>query len=312
MPLTYAGTLLLPVPKLSGDEIDEITVDNVADGSGTATITFEEAGGGTNFGEIDLADVPANHLVDIKILYTAVGDMSNANNAFVADADLVSLRLTIPAEFPAPDEDASSGENRFISVTGSGLNSDWVRADHLEIFGHEVRVKNVLAAEDSEIEIDYTDVITPRYIGRSSRIPHRNSRQRQARDSDRSLQPLGTDKSSPDPEKNEISPQVTIGPVLSGSGSAKIVDPPVTGDPKLHRIIGGTKDVMIKFEFTTPGALDRLAEDKPSEVRFIVPFGWPEPNEDVRWGIPRSFPRQVFKLIRLGLSRVIGQLSFRL
>ena len=106
-----------------GDTEAKVTIDNAADGSGAATIVFEDRDGSREITVDDKnEDVPANRKVDIEITYAAAGDMSSANNAYTPNADLVGVELTIPAGFPVPQTDEPDGVG-FISVEGGWLSN---------------------------------------------------------------------------------------------------------------------------------------------------------------------------------------------
>ena len=241
-----------------------ITVDNAADGSGTATIEFSS----TNFSPIENDDVPANLEVDIAIKYTAIGDVSgadivvdNPDNALKADPGLVSLELTIPVAFTLPQTD-DAADPGYIEVSGGGGSGA-----NLELFGRIVRVKNVLLARGSVITINYRKVLTPPARGNHP-FTIRSQGRKDTKNTD------ATDKD----DRHLValsagSPQVTIGPVISGSGSAEIVTPELTGDPpELHKFIAGKPGATIQFEFTVPGRLDG------GDVKLRAPAGWVAPG----------------------------------
>lgn len=246
-----------------------ITVDAAADGSGLAAIAFTNPSG--TFSPIENDDVPANLDVDIAVTYTAIGDMSGAAevgaNVFEANTGLVSLELTIPVAFPLPKrtdivgtvEETAGYVDPAIDPNPPGhiTISSSTGAPTFDLFGRIVRVKNVLLARGSTITINYRNVTTPTEGGNHTFAIR--SQGRRAKDGDRGLVALTAG-----------SPAVTIGPVISGSGSAKITTP-AANDAGEYKLIAGKPGVAIVIEFTAPGSLDG------GEVKLRVPGGWVAP-----------------------------------
>ena len=267
-----------------------VIVDSAADGSGTATVTITS----DDQPNIENDDVPANITADIVIEYTAIGDMSagkdadtddnkDQDNVFLAKADFVSFEMIIPSVFfPVPravgstvdgetvtEEDAGS-----ISVVGSEGDPD------LELFGRIISIKNVALGKDGTLTIAYNNVTTPAALGTYSFDIKTRGRGKVKEAPDRSLQPLtGT-------EEIPGSPEVTIGPVISGSGSAVITKAisggsdvlPTDPAPKTVKLIAGAEDVTIVIEFTAEGAMDSISSDNPSQVVFSVTSEWVSPG----------------------------------
>ena len=240
-----------------------ITVDAAADGSGLASIAFTNPSG--EFSPIENDDVPANLDVDIAITYTAIGDMSGAPeagiNEFKANAGLVSLELTIPVAFPLPkrtDDSNAAGYTTESDPSGEIEVSSTGSTPTFELFGRIVRVKNVLLARGHSITINYANVTTPAERGNHTFAIR--SQGRRAKDGDRRLVALTAG-----------SPQVTIGPVISGSGSAKITTP-AANDAGEYKLIAGKPGATIVIEFTAPGPL------AGGEAKLRVPSGWVAPG----------------------------------
>ena len=255
----------------------DVIVDSAADGSGTATVTITSA----EHLNIENDDVPANITADIVIEYTAAGDMSagqnvdtdankDPNNVFLAKSDFVSFQMIIPSVFPVPREvgvdgvtDSDAGS---ISVEGTRGIPD------LELFGRIVSIRNVALSKDDTLRISYNRVTTPSALGTYSFDIKTRGRGKVKEAPDRSLQPLtGT-------EEIPGSPEVTIGPVVSGSGSAVITLPVATGDDKVHTFIAGAEDVTIVIEFTAEGSMDSISTDNPSQVLLRVEDAWVPPG----------------------------------
>ena len=233
-----------------------VTVDNAADGSGTATIAFEDRDSSRREITVDgkNEDVPANRKVDIEITYAAAGDMSKANNAYTPDANLASVELTIPAGFPIPQA-TEADEVGFISVEGGGEPT-------LDLFGRVVKIKNVLLAGDEGLRIGFKNVTTPHARGTHTFTIRSQGRVATGDPPDRGLKELIAG-----------SPRVTIGSVVSGSGSAVITMPAADkDDDDRHKVIAGKLGATIVFEFTAEGSMDG------GEVQLIVPSDWVAPG----------------------------------
>ena len=244
-----------------GDTEANVTVDNAADGSGAATIEFEDLEGSR---EITVdgknEDVPANRKVDIDITYAAAGDMSSANNAYTPNENLVGVELTIPAGFPIPQATEADGVG-FISVEGGGT-ADGTETPALDLFGRVVKIKNVLLARGEGLRISFKNVTTPDARGTHTFTIRSQGRVATGDPPDRGLKELIAG-----------SPRVTIGSVVSGSGSAVITMPAADKDDNnRHKVIAGKLGATIVFEFTAEGSMDG------GEVKLIVPSDWVAPG----------------------------------
>ena len=277
-----------------GDTEAKVTIDNAADGSGTATIEFEDLDGSREITVDDKnEDVPANHKVDITIEYGAAGDMSSANNAYTPNADLVGVELTIPAGFPVPQTDEPDGVG-FISVEGFGFPT-------LDLFGRVVKIKNVLLERGTGLRISFKNVTTPYARGTHTFTIRSQGRVATGDPPDRGLKDLIAG-----------SPRVTIGSVISGSGSAKILTPElqeltIDGEKKkVHALIAGKPGATIVFEFKAEGSMDG------GEVKLIVPSDWVAPggedslNNSSRKGYTTVTPSSGVRIGSLSFPQVEG------
>ncbi len=278
-----------------GDTEANVTVDNAADGSGAATIVFEDLEGSR---EITVdgknEDVPANRKVDIEITYAAAGDMSSANNAYTPNENLVGVELTIPAGFPIPQATEADGVG-FISMEGGGTLDDTKRPA-LDLFGRVVKIKNIVLARGEGLRISFKNVTTPDARGTHTFTIRSQGRVATGDPPDRGLKDLIAG-----------SPRVTIGSVISGSGSAKILTPElqeltIDGEKKkVHALIAGKPGATIVFEFKAEGSMDG------GEVKLIVPSDWVAPGGEDSLN---NSSRKGYTTVTFSSGVRIGSLSF--